>query len=192
MKDLTDYTLCQSLNNGSEKAFSEIYNRYWSSIYLLAEKRISDRFIAEEIVQTIFLNLWKRRCSVQIKETFASYFGKAVKFEVINYFARCKHKESYLKWLEANRLNATFSLEEEIQAKFLNEAIEKSVCLLPDKCQLIFRLRVEKGLSQKEIANELSIAEKTVENQLLKARRHIRNSIGASASLKAFLLFLIS
>lgn len=190
MKDVSDNSLCQLINEGSEKAYTEVYNRYWTSIYLVAKNRTRDSEIAEEIVQTIFFNLWKRRNSVQIIDSFHPYLAKAVKYEIINYHARSKHRENYLDWLSKYRTQLSFTIEEEIDAKFLSEIIERTVCVLPEKCQLIFRLRVESGYTQKEIAAELEISEKTVETQLLKARKRIRTILGTSSALKALLIFL--
>jgi RNA polymerase sigma-70 factor (ECF subfamily) len=159
-------------------------------MYLVAKNRVSDQVIAEEIVQTIFLNLWKRKAVIQIADSFRAYFARAVKFEIINYYSHGKHRENYLTWLATNKEQFSLTIEEELDAKLLHDMIEKTVCVLPERCQLIFRLRVEEGYSQKEIAAELSISEKTVEIQLSKARKRIRNMLGTTGVIKALLFFL--
>ncbi|MGE8290242.1 MAG: RNA polymerase sigma factor [Sphingobacterium sp.] len=190
MKNSSDNALCLLLNEGCEKAYTEIYNRYWTSMYLVARNRVLDQVIAEEIVQSIFLNLWKRRTAIHIEDSFKPYFAKAVKFEIINYHASGKYRENYLNWLSNNRERFSLSIEEDLDAKLLSKLIEETVCVLPERCQLIFRLRVESGYSQKEIAAELSISEKTVEVQLSKARKRIRAVLGVGGVVKALLIFL--
>ncbi|MNL63493.1 RNA polymerase sigma factor [compost metagenome] len=67
--------------------------------------------------------------------------------------------------------------------------LEETIKALPEKCQIIFRMKYEQGLSQKQIAEELDISEKTIEAHLSKARKTIRNSFGNLSSI-IFLLYL--
>ncbi len=186
---MSDSLLSIHLSQGSEEAFTEIYNRYWSVMFLAARKRTQDDYLAEEIVQNIFLNLWRHRGRVTIKASFRPYFSVAVKYEVLNHLSRRKTRASYLDWLGRQAI-AGPSLDDMLDYKLLQEQIDKTVCLLPEKCQLVFRLRVEKGFTQKEIAQELGMAEKTVEAHLSKARKMVRGVHGASGSFTMLLCWL--
>lgn len=70
------------------------------------------------------------------------------------------------------------SNEEAVNLKQLKEAIELNVGGLPDKCQQIFRMSRYQNMSIKEISEKLGISHKTVENQLTKALKHLRKSLG--------------
>ncbi|GHE31128.1 RNA polymerase sigma factor [Sphingobacterium griseoflavum] len=189
MEQLSDSVLATYLSQGSDEAFTEIYNRYWSVMVLAARNRTNDDYLAEEMVQNIFLNLWRNRQRITVKESFRPYFSVAVKYEVLNHFSRRKTRLSYLDWLGRQPVT-TASLDDMLDYKLLQEQIEKTVCLLPEKCQLVFRLRVEKGFTQKEIAQELDMAEKTVEAHLTKARKLVRQVRATSRSL-TLMLFLL-
>lgn len=189
MKELTDHELAKLLKSDSHQAFTEIYNRYWTSLFLIAYNRLKDKSISEEIIQTVFMNLWNRRGRLHIDSSLAPYLAKAVKFEVINYYIRSEHRENYLTWLSNYRVGVA-SIEDIVHAKMIQEFVDKSVANLPERCRLVFKLRVDEGYSQKEIAEELKISEKTVEAQLTKARKHLKSVLGASGIIEALLIFL--
>lgn len=190
MKHKSDIDLMKGLNEGCEKSFEEIYQRYWLSMYSAVLKRTQDKDIAEEIVQSIFLKVWFRRDKITIQETFGAYFATAVKYQVINYYDKIKHRQNYLTWLTNNSQGAHHNIEEYLNHRSLEEFIEKTVQLLPERCQIVFRLRVNEGLSQREIAEELVISEKTVEAHLSKARRYLRKALVSSGVLESLLIFL--
>lgn len=84
----TDMELAALLQTGDEGAFKAIYQKYWDKLLVIAGKRLGDIDDAEEAVQEIFLNLWKRRERFELKVGFENYFAVAVKFEVINRLAK--------------------------------------------------------------------------------------------------------
>ncbi|MCE6991114.1 RNA polymerase sigma-70 factor [Dyadobacter sp. CY323] len=166
--------LILGLTNGSEKAFEEIYNRYWKRLLGIALSHAQDEVIAEEMVQEVFVSLWERRGKVEII-SLSAYLAKAVKFAVFNY----KLKERRQKNLLAAGYNLDYVQldESRIYARFLEEYLAGVVDSLPEKCQVVFKYSREDGLSAAEISNELGISVKTVEGHLTKALRVIRLSL---------------
>lgn len=75
--------LIASLNGGEEDAFTEIYNRYWKKLFTLPANKLSNLHEAKELVQHIFLNLWKRRNAITITASLASCLCVAENFKVI-------------------------------------------------------------------------------------------------------------
>lgn len=180
---LTDGELAALLRTGDEKAFREIYQRYWEKTYLKAYKRIHDAFEAEEIVQDIFCNLWRKHETLSLIKGFDSYFAGAVKFEVINRFAKQARQTSLkneVRSTYAEAANSTFDL---IDLKEMQALLQETLDQLPDKCGLVFRLKFEKEYSQQQIAREMQISEKTVEAHLSKARKILRTKFGSTLGL---------
>src|SRR5690606_27149837 len=84
---LTDTELAAFLQAGNESAFKVIYLRYWEKLLAVAGRRLGNLDEAEDAVQTIFLNLWKRKDNFELKSGFEQYFAAALKFEIINRLA---------------------------------------------------------------------------------------------------------
>src|SRR5690606_10975542 len=94
-----------------------------------------------------------------------------------------KRENSLIEQLSKNNTEEDLSTLETLSFNELEERLYNSITLLPERCQLVFKLRFEKEYSQKEIADELGIAEKTVEAHLCKARKYIRANLGSIVPL---------
>ncbi|AXY75506.1 RNA polymerase sigma-70 factor [Paraflavitalea soli] len=173
----------RKLAQGDEVAFTEIYHQYWKLLFSVAANKLDNLTDAEEVVQEVFADLWKRRAEINIQQSLKSYLAAAVKFQVYSLL----HKK-YRQRLHEQDMQAPASIsvhvEEQYDLKELQQQLNQTVAQLPERCKLIYELSREKGLSHKEIAQTLDIAEKTVENQLTKALKHLRTS------LKSFFSFL--
>ncbi|AYL95428.1 RNA polymerase sigma-70 factor [Mucilaginibacter celer] len=177
---LSDEELLQLLVEQDTLAFSEIYNRYWSKLIAMAYSHTKEKFAAEEIVQDIFLSVWTRRDIIRI-DSLKAYLATAVKFSV---FKHQYNKNRQTKVLGELPHQAAPLTDEIVHAKFLEEYINGIVEELPEKCRLIYKHSRHKGMSAKDIAQEMSIAEKTVEAHLTKALKTLR------LNLKGFLFLL--
>ena len=162
------------LANGDEFAFTEIYNYYWKNLFSVASLKLNNPSEAEELVQDIFLDLWKRRKELQITSSLNAYLAAAVKYKIINILAKRNHHLSYSNHAEKNSNNTDLSTEQWLSFQELQGRLGKLVIALPQKCRLVFQLSRDAGLSQKAIASELGIAEKTVESHLSKAIQTLR------------------
>ncbi|WP_448635390.1 RNA polymerase sigma-70 factor [Pedobacter panaciterrae] len=179
-KALSDSELIHLLQQDDEQALSALYLRYWDKLLSVACHRLDDPEGAEEVVQDIFFALWKRRASLDIKYTLSTYLAVAVKYRIINLMDkqyRLRNKEKLLPPI----VEIEPSAEEYIFERELWERIEASIKQLPAKCQIVFRMSREKGMSNKQIASELDIAEKTVEAHMSKALRDIRGNLTSIA-----------
>ncbi|WP_315816953.1 RNA polymerase sigma-70 factor [Paraflavitalea speifideaquila] len=168
---------------GDEAAFTAIYHQYWKLLFSVAANKLDNLTDAEEVVQEVFADLWKRRSEINIQQSLKSYLAAAVKFQVYSLL----HKKYRQRQQEGNMQQltpVTTHVEEQYDYKELQQQLHQTAAQLPERCKLIYELSREKGLSHKEIAQTLDIAEKTVENQLTKALKHLRTS------LKSFFSFL--
>jgi RNA polymerase sigma-70 factor (ECF subfamily) len=169
--NIDDANLLANLIAGDEQAFTEIYNRYWKKLIALAYSHTKDKYLAEEIVQEVFLSLWNRKKAVDIKSLNA-YLATAVKFSIFKYV---NSRNRQAKIIDTITKNAAYDLPDDLlQAKFLEEYINQIVELLPEKCRLVYQYSRKRGMSVPEIAAEMSIAGKTVEAHLTKALKVLR------------------
>ena len=173
---LPDEQLISLLKQGDEKAFAALYGRYWDKIYVVACNRLGDPAQAEEIVQDIFVKLWDHRYTLKLKYTLSTYLSVAVKYRVINYLDHLYSLRNKEARLPDSSLLISSSPEELLFEKELREQLEATVKRLPEKCQLVFRMSREHGMSNKEIAHELSLSERTVENHINRALKDVKGN----------------
>lgn len=167
-----DNELLYLLAQNDKAAFTELYNRYWQKLYAIAYNRLKETQTAEDIVHDVMAGLWSSREKINI-ELLENYLATATKYAVLGKL-RKKERERQFQ----NSLNQTpvfeLQIEEKLHYKKILEVIKTEVELLPERCRLIFKCSREEGKPVKQIARELNISPKTVENQLTKAIKQLR------------------
>lgn len=181
----TDQELLQLLQQGDDEAFTSIYLRYWDKLTVVAMHRLGNLEEAREIVQEVFCNLWRRRDELEITHSLNTYLAAAIKYEIFKRFAtKSRHRrlqqQALNGWQEAADDTVHYLNANELKSELLT-----LVKALPEKCRIVFQLSRDKGYTQKQIASELGIAEKTVEAHLSAALRKLR--IGLSHLFTFFL-----
>lgn len=172
LRDYPDEVLLKLLRQNGLEAFEEIYRRYWKRLYSMAYKRIQSREVSEELVQDIFTSLWVTKEQTSI-ENLSAYLFSAVKYKVINHVAKELSRKSYAE-SQLAVLKEDNSTEEKVLLDDLEGALEKAIGKLPAKRQMIFKLHRQENLSIKQVASQLGISEKTVENQYGKAMKMLK------------------
>jgi RNA polymerase sigma-70 factor (family 1) len=169
----SDQELVALLHKGDHAAFTEIYNRYWKRIFVLAAKKLLDLDEAKEVVQEIFIRLWERREQLVIDTNIVSYLSASVKYRIINRLDKVYIRKNYIDNLPGD-VEVDNSTQEWLEFEEVQERLAKLVSDLPEKCRLVFIMSREQGLSHKQIAADLEISEKTVEGHLSKATKSLR------------------
>lgn len=178
MHAYTDEQLFSLLQEGDEAAFTEVYRRYWKLLFSVATNKTGMLADAEEIVQDIFADLWKRRADISIRSTLKQYLAGAVKFQVFAYYDKQQRQRDF------QQQAATGGWQEpECDYNALKAQILQATAQLPERCRLVYELSRNEGLSHKEIAQTLGISEKTVENQITKALKHLHSALRSIFSL---------
>jgi RNA polymerase sigma-70 factor (family 1) len=172
LREYSDEALLKLLRHEGLEAFEEIYRRYWKKLYSMSYKRVQSREIAEELVQDIFTSLWIGKDKASI-ENLSAYLFSAIKYRVINHLAKELSRKSYAEQqlAVAKEDNST---EETVLLDDLEGALQEAIGKLPAKRQMIFKLHRQENLSIKQVASQLGISEKTVENQYGKAMKMLK------------------
>jgi RNA polymerase sigma-70 factor (ECF subfamily) len=183
-RELTDTELITSLHKNEDvAAFVEIYNRYWDKLFNAAYKRIKNTESCEEIVQEVFTTFWIKHDEICINTGLSNYLYTAVRNKVIDYYRKQLVRTNFS--LNVVHKDYDNSSEQSLILKELHEQIELSINQLPEKCKSVYLLSRMDYHSNKEIASQLNISEKTVEGHLTKALKHLR------VSLSDFLILLL-
>lgn len=179
-----DECLLPLIANNDERAFQELYARHWKKLLVHALIKLGSPEEAEEVVQTVFINFWRRRHTLQLRFTLSTYLAAMLKYEIIDYLARQRKEQALKRALIPEQQITDHSTIERLDFEDLQEEIERTISALPEKCRLVFRLSREEGLSGKQIATSLHISPKTVEAHMSKALKLLK------ASLRQFTSFL--
>lgn len=155
-----------------ELAFSELYNRYFRLIYNYSYEKVSDPFVAQEIVQELFVSLWQQRHRHVVQACRPYLFSGAKNLVVSFYRKEFTRQRHYGQWGTLRPL-ATETSDQKTLTDDLQHHYEEGLNQLPDKCREVFLLS-RQGLPNREIAQKLTIAEKTVEQHITKALRILR------------------
>ena len=179
LKNLTDLELLELVRTDGMDAFEELYNRHWKKLYSFAYKRVRSKEMAEEIVQDFLANLWAGRKLITIKTSFDGYIYTSVRNLVLNCIAKEARHNTYSRFSELFATEVDNSTEETLQVKDLYSNIQRELTNLPAKCRSVFELSRQENKSNKEIAQQLGISEKTVEGHLTKAISRLRLSLNS-------------
>ena len=180
----SDILLLRLLQEGNTHAFDTLFEKYWQKAYADAYKRLGKHDDAKDIVQDIFSHIWSNRETTHI-DNLAAYLHVAVRNKVIKLVAKQRVTHPFFDILE-NASVETTGADSNVLWKDFFQSYDAIVQALPPKRQEIFKLRFHEDLRTKEIAKQLGITIKTVQNQLGKAIETLKVSL-----LRLFCLVII-
>lgn len=169
--------LFQHTKAGDSIAFTALYRLTWQKLYQLAVHKCRDEEEAKDIVQDIYIQLWQKRASIHIRGSVEAYLYSMAKYELVRRMQRFLKDESHRFDYQQVIETLVTAADQQLFAGELAAQLSKEVKALPEKQQHIYRLYQEDNLSTGEIARELGLAEQTVKNQLVHAKRKIRLAI---------------
>ena len=184
---LTDNELAVFLQEGDREAYTEIYKRYNSLLYVFAYKRLGDREEVKDIIHELFLSLWMNRESLTITTGLAQYLYTCTRNRILNLISHKKISSRYIDSLQGFIEQGNDSSDHLVRHKQLQAFIEKEIAALPPRMREVFEMSRKSNLSRKEIAKELDISEQTVKSQIHIALKVLRVKLGAFLSLFIFM-----
>lgn len=161
---------------GNILEFEMLFKQYYAPLVVYACKYVTDLDVAREIVQDFFVRLYEKRQSLSIDTSVKSYLYRSVYNCCINYFNQRNIQEKHLRSIDLERDDEE-NLEREINTVELQQQISKVINSLPSKCQRIFKMNRYEGIKNEEIAQQLNISKRTVETQISKALKILRNRL---------------
>ena len=188
LRTYTDQELISALKKGNEKAFDELFRRYWDKAFNIAYGKVKSREAAEEIVQEIFMDLWSKRHSIAIN-SFSSFLFASIKYQALNKIRSQLVQQKYWEYYRAFIPQTDNATEKIVEYHDLLNTIDERLDQLPQKTKKVFYMNRLEGKSLKEIAGILKLSEKAIEyhlNRSLKELKvYLRNTL-------FFLLFFFS
>jgi RNA polymerase sigma-70 factor (ECF subfamily) len=174
---LGDDQLFVTLQAGDITAFEMIFKTYYQPLCNYAYSFVHDRDEAEEIVQATFLSVWEKKDNLTIHTGVKPYLYAMVRNAALNVLKHEKIKQQHATVELAVAERSTESVTRTVMASELEDRIYKALNKLPEQCRLVFKLSRFEELKYAEIADQLNISIKTVENQMGKALKIMREQL---------------
>ncbi|MGC4102683.1 RNA polymerase sigma-70 factor [Ferruginibacter sp.] len=171
-----------------ENAFEQVFKLHYKNLHSYAFAMLKEETYAEEIVQQVFFKLWERAEAVSISGSVAAYLYRAVHNESLNHLKHQKVKASHQLHVAYSMKDAVETAPKTLQAKELEKKIQAALNALPEQCRTIFQMSRFEEMKYKEIAEKLHLSVKTVENQMGKALKILREELAEYLPL-LFLFF---
>ncbi len=162
---------------GDKEAFRFFFEKYYSDLCNLVNLYLHDPVMSEEIVQDIFIYLWEKKENIRIESSLKSYLLRASKNRSLNYIRNKKIKLDIYSRLNDFDKGTIEMPDSVLDSNQLREIINTAIDSLPGRCREIYILGKEKNMSYKEISEELGISVKTVEVQMGKALKKLREQL---------------
>lgn len=158
--------------------FEQLFKDNWELMYQSALYKLKDPSLAEDIVQDIFLDLWKRKDKLVLQSEIKVYLLTAVKYKVMKCLDEvAKRQESQLE------IASGFYAEEVLSFEDIYNEIEVAIEKIPPKARMVFKMNKLEGMNVNEIAEKLQLSPQTVHNQLSKSMKILRGELKHIAPL---------
>lgn len=184
-KEYTDQELKALFQKDAEQAIELLFRLYYQKVCQAVYKIIPKEQTTEDLAQEVFYELWRKKDHLQIHTSYAAYLRRAAVNKALNHLRDQKIKLDDSAVLGQLKIHAPLS-DEKLEASELQSVIDLAIDGLPERCRLVFVLSRFEHMSYKEIAEQLDISPKTVENQISKALKLLRQILGPYLSIWAF------
>ena len=194
---ISDKEVISRLREGDKKVFEQLFEKNYRGLVLYAKKFVTETEIARDLAQDVLVYLWDKRQNLNIDKSLSSYLFRAVHNASINYLKRESTKESYIKQFLINlnensyQTSADEDSHELVVRNDLLERIEWTVETLPEQCRNIFKMSRFRGMKNKEIAEIYSISPRTVETQIYRALKVLKENLSPYLQYSAALMLII-
>ncbi|MBL4656724.1 MAG: RNA polymerase sigma-70 factor [Flavobacteriales bacterium] len=168
-----------SSNNDKTSAahLEKFFKQHYKALCFAANNILSDYAAAEDVVQDVFVNLLNKEDEIEINSSLKGYIFRSTINASLNYVKKNKNTVPMeTEILEVHHYSGDFS-EDSLEQLELEESINQAINLLPPKCKAVFLLNRYEDMKYREVAEHLGVSVKTVENQMGKALRRLRNHL---------------
>lgn len=175
MNTTDDILLLKLIQSGDEHAFKYLFDTHFVSVCRFMNVYLDNTQEAEELALDIFVYIWEHSQTIELKLSLKAYLFRAARNKCLNCL---RDRKTTLSLDEVTEQKQTGIESSSLEMDELSHLIEAAICALPDRCQEVFRKSREENLTNQKIADDMQISIKTVEGQITKALKHIKEYLG--------------
>ena len=176
-----EYQLLSELVDSNEKSFKKLFMNYHDTLFRFIYFKVNETDIAEDIIQETFIRVWNNRNKINPSKSFFSYIARISNNLCIDYFrhqkVKSKNQQNIIDYGNSHFYNPETKTDFEILRSRIREIANRE---LPEKCREIFFLSRIENKKNSEIAQMLGLSKRTVENQLYRALKIIKEILKES------------
>ncbi|MEI8224495.1 MAG: sigma-70 family RNA polymerase sigma factor [Bacteroidota bacterium] len=188
--DLDDKLFINKLKHGEVLSFDNIFKKYHKKVYYFAISYLKNKEEAEDVVQEVFMNLWKYKDQINEYYVFSKYLFKITFNATCKRFRKLasdkKHLEEALKNISIEDNSTILDIEYDNLLETANRLIQE----LPSRQRNILILSIEEHLSTEQIAQKMKISKKTVNNYLAMAKTSLKKTFADIGILSSLFIWL--
>ncbi|MDO5977854.1 RNA polymerase sigma factor [Flavivirga spongiicola] len=180
--------LVNAVKKGDQIAFKTIHDLHYTKLAAYINGFTKNDYETEDILQETFIKLWNSREKLDAVNSINAYLYKTAYYTYVDKYRKDKREQSVLDSWKYKRLMATLDDDDEINTNRI-EKLKLEIEKLPTKCKKVFLLCKYENLSYAQIAERLEISPKTVQAQMCRAYKLIRERLKDQGVLNLFLYF---
>ena len=169
----------ENVQNGDERAFEILFKKYYLSLTRFVWRYVNSKAIAEELIQELFTILWEKRDKLDMdtKKSIRAYLYKSARNLALNQKKERKIKDKYVsEWMEQKE-NPEIYFRDEYREERIRKAIAQAIEELPPRGKMTYKLHRYDGLTYEEIAAVMDVSVKTVESQMTRTLKILRERL---------------
>lgn len=183
--------IVKKIRNGNEEAFELVFRSLYAVLCTYANKYLKDRDQSEDVVQEVFFNYWSKRNQLEIQGALEAYLYRSVRNSCLNLLKHQNVRQVYQQDQELGLENERDLPNDVLVQLELEEKVAECLGKLPTERQKIFRLSREEELKYREISERLGISIKTVEAQMGKSLKSLRECLKDYLSIMIWFILLL-
>lgn len=173
----SDSELIPHIKKGNKEAFEIIFHRYKSKLFYFAFSYVHSKPDTEEIIQNVFVSFWEHRYTLNEELSIKNYLYKSIINGIYNYFKHKSVEQRFIDYSLLNSIKQDDSLQNNLYLNELQDTINSLISQLPTKQQQIFKMSRFQGLSHNDIAKKLGLSVRSVENQVYRALKFLKDNL---------------
>ena len=190
--DQPDKILIQQIKQGDEMAFRLLFDRYYKKMLIAANQILKDQSVSQDATQDVFVLLWKNRENLKDDVNIKAYLNRAAINKALTILKSRKKNISDGENALLQQVDKAKNPDDVLSQKEMKGVIHRAIDQLPEKRRVIFTMCRLQGYSHKEIAKELDISTKTIENQITQALKQLREILKSYKNSIEIILLIVN
>ncbi len=169
---INEADLIRKIQASDAQAFKRLAEIYYDAMYRFLWRKTRQEDASQDLVQELFLNLWKARTRLQPEKPIKAFLYRAANNLAIDHLRKKVNRQKHF----SEELEFEPVVQDGAQER-LRDSIDAALAELPEPQRIVFMMNRHEGLKYREIAEMLEISVKTVESRMSKALRFLRENL---------------